>query len=119
MTATPVLILVSAAVLLGLYLGLLFLRGERRQGLIALHLLLGFGGLESFIMLLHGTPDGAAAQPGSYGMVAAALFGGAGFIGFTAPLLRRSPIAANMMLAAHVGVGALGFALFLAWVASV
>ena len=56
MTTVPVLVILSAASALGLYLLLLFLRGERRQGLIALHLLLGFGGLETLVMLLHGTP---------------------------------------------------------------
>ncbi|ABD07672.1 conserved hypothetical protein [Rhodopseudomonas palustris HaA2] len=117
MTATPVLVILSAATALGLYLLLLFMRGERRQGLVALHLLLGFGGLETLVMLLHGTPDGAAPMGGiSFGKIAAGLFAVSAFSGFIAALARRSPVAANVLLGTHVTVGLAGFALVLAWV---
>jgi hypothetical protein len=118
MAAFPVILIVTAAVLLGLYLGLLYLRGERKPVLIGLHVLLGLGGLEATIMLMHGSPSGGTFSPGSFGMVAAALFAGAAFSGLTASLLRKSPVTANVMVGAHVGVGALGFVLFLAWVSS-
>jgi hypothetical protein len=111
------LVILAAASALGLYLGLLYLRGERRQGLVALHLLLGFGGLETLVMLLHGTPDGAASSGSlSFGKVAAGLFAVSAFSGFVAALARKSPIAANVVLGTHVTVGLAGFALFLAWV---
>ncbi|MCP9626666.1 hypothetical protein NML43_06160 [Rhodopseudomonas palustris] len=117
MTATPVLVILSAATALGLYLGLLYLRGERKQGLVALHLLLGFGGLETLVMLLHGTPDGATAAGSlSFGKVAAGLFAVSAFSGFIAALARRSPVAANVLLGTHVTVGLAGFVLVLAWV---
>ena len=117
MTAMPVLVILSAATALGLYLALLYLRGERKQGLVALHLLLGFGGLETLVMLLHGTPDGASAAGSlSFGKVAAGLFAVSAFSGFIAALARRSPVAANVLLGTHVTVGLAGFALVLAWV---
>ncbi|WP_322516906.1 hypothetical protein SR870_04850 [Rhodopseudomonas palustris] len=117
MTSTPVLVILSAATALGLYLLLLFMRGERRQGLVALHLLLGFGGLETLVMLLHGTPDGAAPTGSvSFGKIAAGLFAVSAFSGFIAALARRSPVAANVLLGTHVTVGLAGFALVLAWV---
>ena len=114
MTATPVLVILGAASALGLYLGLLYLRGVRKQGLVALHMLLGFGGL---VMLLHGTPDGATTTDSvSFGKIAAGLFAVSAFSGFIAALARRSPIGANVLLGTHVTVGLAGFALFLAWV---
>ncbi|QDL97261.1 hypothetical protein [Rhodopseudomonas palustris] len=117
MTVAPVLVILSAATALGLYLGLLYLRGERKQGLVALHLLLGFAGLETLVMLLHGTPDGTpAAGSISFGKVAVGLFAVSAFSGFIAALARRSPVAANVLLGTHITVGLAGFALLLAWV---
>jgi hypothetical protein len=117
MTALPVLVILSAASALGLYLGLLYLRGERKQGLVALHMLLGFGGLETLVMLLHGTPDGASPTGSiSFGKIAAGLFAVSAFSGFIAALARRSPVAANVLLGTHVTVGLAGFALVLAWI---
>ncbi|KIZ40999.1 MULTISPECIES: hypothetical protein [Rhodopseudomonas] len=120
MTALPVVVILTAASALGLYLGLLFLRGERRPTLIAFHLLLGFGGLETLVMLLHGTPNGAegASNAASLGTIAAGLFAVSAFSGFVAALARRSPVAANVVLGTHVTVGLAGFALFLAWVSN-
>ncbi|AVT76563.1 hypothetical protein RPPS3_25000 [Rhodopseudomonas palustris] len=117
MTTAPVLVILGAATALGLYLGLLYLRGDRKQGLVALHMLLGFGGLETLVMLLHGTPDGAATTDSvSFGKIAAGLFAVSAFSGFIAALARRSPVGANVLLGTHVTVGLAGFALLLAWV---
>jgi hypothetical protein len=117
MSAVPVVVILSAASALGLYLLLLFLRGVRKPGLIALHLLLGFGGLETLVMLLHGSPDGTGPSSDvSFGKIAAGLFAVSAFSGFIAALARRSPVAANVVLGTHVTVGLAGFALFLAWV---
>ena len=119
MTAIPVLVILTAAVLLGLYLGLLYLRGDRKPALIGFHLLLGVGGLEALVMLLHGTPDGSTTpDDGSLGMTAAAFFAAALISGLTAALLRRSPVTANVILATHAGAGTIGFVLFLAWMSS-
>ncbi|HEY0327560.1 MAG TPA: hypothetical protein VGC77_00545 [Rhodopseudomonas sp.] len=119
MTPTPVVVLLTGSALLGLYLLLLYLRGERKQALVALHLLLGFGGLETLVMLLHGTPDGASfAAPGSFAKIAAGLFAVSAFSGFIAALARRSPLAANVVLGTHVTVGLAGVALLLAGLSS-
>ncbi|MCK7475924.1 MAG: hypothetical protein MZV49_25970 [Rhodopseudomonas palustris] len=61
MTVLPVLGMLTASLLLGLYLVLAFLRRERKPVLIGFHLLLGMGGLELLIMLMRGTPCAGAA----------------------------------------------------------
>jgi hypothetical protein len=118
MTAVPVLVILSGAVLLGLYLGLLYLRGERKPVLIGVHFLLGVGGLEALVMLMHGTPGGDEPPAGSLGMVAALFFVVSVISGVSAALLRRSRVIANTALATHAGVGAIGFMLLLYWVSS-
>jgi hypothetical protein len=118
MNAVPVLVLLGAAVVLGLYLLLLYLRGHRKPVLIGFHLLLGLGGLETLVMLLHGTPDGAAAPEGTLGQTAAVFLIVAVVAGLSAALLRRSRVFANVMLAAHAGVASVGFLMVLYWVSS-
>ena len=118
MNAVPVLVILTAAVLLGLYLLLLYLRGDRRPVLIGFHLLLGLGGLETLVMLLHGTPDGAAAPEGTLGQTAAVFLVVAVITGLSAALLRRSRLMANLVLAAHAGTASIGFLLVLYWVSS-
>ena len=119
MTVLPVVLLLAAAAGLGVYIGLLYLRGQRRAGLIGLHLLLGLGGLEGIVILLRGTPNGNAAAGGSLGNTAAAVLVIAAFAGFISPVIgRRSRKNGDVALVAHVGAGALGVLLFLVWVAS-
>jgi hypothetical protein len=110
----------TGAVLLGTYLGLQYLRGNvRKPGLIAAHLLLGAAGLELTAMLLRGTPSGDVTPAGRFGTVAAGLLAVAMGSGFAAPLLGpRSRQTANLILGTHAGLGALGFVLFLFWVAN-
>lgn len=105
------LVVLTATVLLGMYLGLLYMQGRRRLLLVSLHLLLGVGGMLAFVLLLRATPDADATN----GPLAALLLALAAFSGAGATLLRRSPMAVNMVLSTHAGIAALGFALALAW----
>jgi hypothetical protein len=119
MTAMPVLGLLTASLLLGLYLVLLFLRRERKPVIVGFHILLGLGGLEMLVMLLRGTPSGTAEAAGQFGVVAAALFGIAMFTGLTGAMIaRRSAMSANIVVATHSSIGVAGFVLFLAWLSS-
>ena len=116
MTAMPVVMLLTATALVGICLGVFYLRGVRKPVLIGVHFLLAAGGLETLAMLLHGTPDGTMAASGSLGTVAAGLVAAAMFCGLTAALLRRSPLPANVVLVTHASLGFAGLAVLLAWV---
>ena len=117
MSAFAVVLLLTGAAGLGVYLGMLYLRGERRPWLIGLHLLLGATGLEGMLILQHGAPNGEVAAGGSLGPVAIVLLGVAMVCGFASPLLsRRSKRNAELALITHVSVAGAGFLLFLAWV---
>ena len=66
MTIAPALAVLGAAVLLGGWLGIRYLMGERNNRvLVGLHLILGIAGLEVLMLLLRGAPDGRAAVTGS------------------------------------------------------
>ncbi len=109
--------LLAAAVSLGLYLGWLYLKRERRPALVPLHLLLGAAGLQTTLLTLRGAPNGDSLAAGTFGTAAACLLGAAMFSGLMAPMLcRSSHSTANVVVATHVGVGLLGVALFLAWI---
>lgn len=117
MNTLPPAILLTAAVSLGLYLGWLYLKRQRRPALVALHLLLGAAGLQTTLMTLRGAPNGESLAAGTFGTAAACLLGAAMFSGLIAPMLcRGSRSTANKVVATHVSVGLLGFALFLAWI---
>lgn len=117
MTTLPVTILLGAAVALGTFLGLLYIRRIRRKPvLIGTHLLLGAGGLEQLVIMFRGTPSGEAVPVGSLGNWAAALLLVTMLSGLAAALLpaptRR---VVNVALATHAGIGIAGFVLFLVW----
>ncbi len=105
------LLLLTAAVLLGMYLGLLHMQGRRRLVLVGLHLLLGVGGLLSLALLLRATPG----VEETYAPLATLLLALAALTGAGAALLRRAPMAVNMVLTTHAGIATLGFVLALAW----
>ena len=122
MKVIPVVLLLSLAAALGLFLGLQYLRGVRdSKVLVGVHLLLGAAGLEALARLLWGTtPDGTLLPAGMLGTIAAVLLAVAMFCGLTAPVLGRSlPRAINFAVATHAGIGAAGFVLFLVWAARV
>jgi hypothetical protein len=115
----PVTLVVSAAVALGLWIGVLYLKRSRRPYLIGIHLLLGLGGMEQMVVLHQGTPAGEALRAGSYGTMALGLFALAMFTGLAAPLFwKQAPRAAEAVLATHATVGFAGFILFLAWLST-
>jgi hypothetical protein len=120
MIALPALLLVTVAVALGIYLGVLYLRRVRPQKLLlGAHILLGMGGLEQVAILIHGAPSGVIIRAGSFGTAALGLFALAMLSGLTAPLLgQKSRRNGEFMLATHAFVGAVGFALLLAWIAN-
>ena len=105
--------------MLGAYLLLLYTRGVRKPVLIGFHLLLGFGGLETLVVLLKGTPNSDGIPAGPYGNIAAGFLALAAFSGLLAPIIgRRSNGAANLMVITHVGMGLAGLALCIAWASS-
>jgi len=116
--AMPVVVLLGAAVILGIFLGYQYLRRVRsRPVLIGVHLLLGAGGLEVLAVLLRGAPDGDTLAPGKLGKVAAGLVVLALFSGLLAPMLgRRSRETMNIALATHAAVALAGFTLVLVWI---
>ena len=119
MIALPSLLLVTGAVLIGIYLGILYLKGVRpKRILLGGHILMGIGGVEQTALLIHGTPSGAM-ETATFLKAAAGLFAFAIFTGLTAPLIAQSKGRQNgeIMLATHAAVGIVGFALFVAWIA--
>ncbi len=121
MIALPSLLLVTGAVLLGIYLGIYYLRGVRpKRLLLGAHILMGLGGVEQVALLIHGAPSGAMASE-SLVKAAGGLFAFSIFAGFTAPLLAQSTRRQNgeIMLAAHAGLGLAGFVLLLIFVSKI
>ena len=119
MIALPSLLLVTGAVLLGVYLGVLYLKGVRpKRVLLGGHVLMGIGGVEQVALLIHGTPSGAL-ETANLLKAAAGLFAFAIFSGLTAPLIAQSTgrQKGEIMLATHAAVGILGFGLFITWIA--
>jgi len=99
-------------------LALSHLRGVQfRRPLIGIaHGLIGFAGLCLLILALQGPRRGDAMGVGSFGTVAAVLFGVALTFGPFVPLLmKRSAGFARVILAAHATIAITGFVLFLAW----
>jgi hypothetical protein len=117
--AIPAVILLSGAVVLGVLLGIEYLRRVRSKPMvIGVHLLLGAGGLEVIAMLLRGTPDGGVMPAGAIGQAAAGLLAFAMCSGLVAPLIgRRSRATMNVALVTHVTASAAGFVLCLWWFA--
>jgi len=118
-TAIPPLLLLTAAVVLGLILGVQYLQRKRSPpALIGFHLLLGAGGLEVLAMLLHGTPDRRILPAGGLVTIAAGLVFAAMVSGLLAPMIgRQSRRTMNVALVIHVGVAVAGFVLLLVWMA--
>jgi len=112
MTMAPLFLVLAGAAGLGVYNLMHWLRGERRPGLIAAHLLLGIGGAEGLVSILHGSSVGDDDPARATAKTALLLLAAAIGTGFAAPLLRKSGFA-NLALAAHVCAGAAGFLLTL------
>lgn len=116
--ALPVAAL-GATLLLGAGLGVMLwlqrLRGGRRVGMVAAHLLLGIAALEQVAMLLGGGRDpGRAAFPALGGaLVFAALFSGL----VMAIAFGRGRRGGDAALVAHAAIGFGAVAVFLVWAA--
>ena len=117
MRAIPAMLLLSGTVVLGLLLGVEYLRRVRsKPTVIGFHFLLGAGALEVIAMLLRGTPDGAARPLDGLLQWAAGLLALALFSGLMVPLIgRRSRATMNVALAIHVTLAIAGSGLCVGW----
>jgi len=108
--------ILTVAVAAGSVLALWHLRatGEgTRPPFIAgvLHGIVGAIGFVVLLLALRGPARGIAAGVGSFGTVAAVLFGGALLTGVSLLLLRRKTV----VMTIHAGIAITGYVLFLAW----
>jgi hypothetical protein len=98
-------------VIAGSGLGLLFLRsGERRPRIAVVHGLVGAAGLAMLLLALQGPRRGDAMGVGSFGTVAAVLFGIGIVFGLLGNRLKGLP------LAVHATLAITAYTFFLAWV---
>ncbi len=114
----PLLLLLSASMGLGLWMGWQFLRRLGSNPIhIGFHLILGVAGLEMVVMLLRGAPDGSVAAAGALGKSTALVLATAVITGFATSVLARrwSRQGSAWVLAIHALLGSAGFVLFLAW----
>lgn len=102
------------AVLAGSGLALWHLRGISRPPLAVgiAHAAVGAAGLTLLLLALRGPARGVAVGVGSFGLVAAGLFGGALLTGVGLLLLHRK----GVVMAIHAGVAITGYVLLMAWV---
>ena len=115
--AIPVILLLAAAVAMGLVNGRLYLQDRRKPVLIGIHFLLAASSLEGFAVLLHGTPNSAAPLGGKLVLTSAGLVALALLAAVAASLLRRRQSqTAKVLLAAHATAGLSGLILLLAWI---
>lgn len=117
--ALSLLVLLTGSTGLGLFMGWRYLRQQRNRPVhIAIHLVLGFAGLECMAMLRRGAPDGTVVAAEGLGNAAGLLLVLAVLSGLLAPILGRHfgrrPGSATLLAHATAGLG--GFVLFVAWV---
>jgi len=115
MTLLPPLLILAASAILGIFLGLFFLRGVRKPALIGFHFLLGAAAMETTAVVLHGAPNGEAATGGSLGSVVLGLLAAALLTGLATALLHAKRNVTGMMLVGHGGIGLTAFALLCVW----
>ena len=97
-------------------LALLYLRGRRVRIAGFVHGLVGAAGLLLLVVALQGPRHGDATGVGSFGTMAAVLFGIALVLGVAITLShRRAPRLAPVVIATHASVAIAGYVLFLAW----
>lgn len=115
--ALAILIPMTVAIGIGLWMGWRYLQGQRnRPGLVATHFLLATAPLEAMAAMMRGAPNGvlAAARDTlswSAALTAAALLSGL----FTAIIAKSHPHIIGMSLALHAGIGSLGFMALVWW----
>jgi LPXTG-motif cell wall-anchored protein len=109
------LLLLTLAVAFGVGLGLWHLRAIGAGPPIlygTAHAVLGTAGLTALLLALRGPPRGEAAGAGSFGAIAATLFGLALMLGLGILLTRRRR---PTVIAIHAGLAVTGYLLLLAW----
>jgi len=117
MTAVPMMLLITVAVVLGVVNLVLRLRQQRKAFLIGAHLLFGIGALEILVFFLKDMNSGEGVPSGAFGNAAAGLLAAALFVGLISPVVgKHNAKLSSLLLVAHVACGAGGAALTLAWV---
>ncbi len=117
------LIVLSAAVVLGLTLAAWHMRAEGRRAnwvnwVGLLHGGLGAIALGLLVRAVLGPSRGVASGTGAFGLVAAILLSAAFLVGLTLPVLvRRHPAVSGTVMAIHAGIAITGSVIFLAWAA--
>ncbi len=113
------LVILSATVVLGIALALLYLRGRIRPPWIVgvLHGLSGTAGIATLMLALRGPPRGLLNGVASFGAIAAviacvALVAGLGVV----TLARRSGRGVGLMIAMHGGLAITAYVLLVAYV---
>ena len=121
MLAIPIVILLTGAVGLGVYMGLRYLRRLRNKPtIIGLHFLLGAGVLEPALIAMRGGMGGPLKQISFASALGVTFVGLALVTGITAVMIgRKSRQTADIALATHVGVAAIAFVLIMTWAISV
>jgi hypothetical protein len=117
---TVALVILSATVVLGIALGLLYLRGGTRPPWMVgvLHGLFGTAGIATLILALRGPPRGLLNGVASFGAIAAvlacvALVAGLGVV----TLARWSGCGVGLMIAVHGSLAITAYVLLIAYVA--
>ncbi|WP_310498780.1 hypothetical protein [Sandarakinorhabdus sp.] len=102
---------------LGIYMGVLYLRGRRSPRMVAaIHFLTGAGGFEAMFLLLRGAPDPAWGSLIGNGKLAGLMLAMALLSGIGMSLLTQArPAALGPALLAHAVVGGGAFAMLLTW----
>ena len=98
---------------------MLYLRGTigRKPALALVHGGIGAVGLSLLLVALQGPRRGDAMGVGSFGIMAASLFGIALAVGPAIPFLaKRFPRVTGVVIATHASLAITGFVLFLAWI---
>lgn len=100
----------AAAAGLGLYCLVRLLRKSRDQVLVVLHLIVGFGAIETMTGAIHMSDLAADSPVRALGMLAVKAFGVAALAGILIPILGKGrPQFANLLLAIHVCSALFGF----------
>ena len=112
------LVILSAAVLAGIVLALLHLRGAPPHWTLgALHGVAGAAGLAALLLALRGPPRGVLAGVGAFGAIAAVLAVAALAVGLAvAALARRAHGGTGLVIAVHATLAITAYVLLLAYV---
>jgi predicted membrane channel-forming protein YqfA (hemolysin III family) len=94
---------------LGGYCLVLLFKKARNQVIIAFHLLVGFGAIETLVGAIHMSDLAADSPVRALGMTALKCFGAAALAGILIPLVGKGrPQLVNLLLAIHVGSALVG-----------